>query len=483
VSNIARVWLVGVPQLVLRLHRYLLLTPMQLVLAGGGCMALAASSDLANTFDSPRAGGPAIALLLFATLLLAFLLFVLACRRGVPASLRRRRHLLRWLIYPIVLWSFFTAYQTSSIVLHGIVTSLSAAAEPRYGSDDMYYNHYNAWLVLHGQNPYVGERLAAALRYFGTTAFTPLARGRFADVRHYPSQAALDAVIRGYLAHPGVIPVEVDPSTTHSYPAGAFLVNLPAVWAGLPSIAITQLLLLLLLLILICRAAPPLWQPLALVLLLSLADGSRQVAGGDFEIWPVALIAMAWIYRDRGWISAILVGGAGAIKQTAWLAAPFYIIWVCHTHGIREASKRTAISLGIFLVINLPWIVASLPQWLGSLLLPVRLPLLPDGSGVIGLSLVGILPLLPSWIYGLLEVALLLGALWWYWRNWEHYPFAGLVLPLLPLLGAWRSSERYFVLLPLLGVLAAALTLTARRRGETPVETGVTRRGVSTGAL
>jgi uncharacterized membrane protein len=455
---------------------------MQLVLAGGGCMLLAASSDLANTFDSPRAGGPAIALLLFATLLLAFVLFALACRRVVPAFLRRRRHLLRWLIYPIVLWSFFTAYQTSSIVLHSIVTSLSAATEPRYGSDDMYYNHYNAWLVLHGQNPYVGERLAAALRYFGTTAFTPLARGRFADVRHYPNRAALDAVIRGYLADPSVIPVEVDPSTTHSYPAGAFLVNLPAVWAGLPSIAITQLLLLLLLLILICRAAPPLWQPLVLLLLLSLADGSRQVAGGDFEIWPLALIAMAWIYRDRSWVSAILVGGACAIKQTAWLAAPFYIVWVWHTYGIREAGKRAAISLGIFLVINLPWIVASFRPWLGSLLLPVGLPLLPDGSGVIGLSLVGILPLLPSWVYGLLEVALFLGALWWYWRNWEHYPFAGLVLPLLPLLGAWRSSERYFVLLPLLGVLATALTLTARRRGETPVETGAAR-GVSTGAL
>jgi hypothetical protein len=135
----------------------------------------------------------------------------------------------------------------------------------------------------------------------------------------------------------------------------------------------------------------------------------------------------------------------------------------------------------VFVGINLPWILVSFHLWLGSFFLPVSLPLLPDGSGVIGLSLVGILPLLPSWIYGLLELALLLGALWWYWRNWKRYPFAGLVLPLVPLLGAWRSSERYFVLLPLLGVLAAALTLT-RGRGETPVETGATQ-SVSTGAL
>jgi len=78
----------------------------------------------------------------------------------------------------------------------------------------------------------------------------------------------------------------------------------------------------------------------------------------------------------------------------------------------------------------------------------------------------------------LLELMLLVGSLWWYWRNWENYPFAGLVLPLVPLLGAWRSSERYFLLLPLAALLAVALSLTLR--GKTPVETGVTR-GVSTG--
>ncbi|MGO8946153.1 MAG: hypothetical protein ACLQUY_00525 [Ktedonobacterales bacterium] len=440
-------------------------------------MALAGSSDLANTFDSPRSGGPVIALLLFTTLLLAFLLFVLACRGVVPARLLRRRHVLRWLIYPVLIWSFFTAYQTSSILLRGIVTSLTVTPA-RYGSDDMYYNHYNAWLVLHGENPYVGDRLAAALTYFATTAYTPLARGRFADLRHYPSQAELDAVIRSFLAHPETIPPEVDPSTTHSYPAGAFLVDLPAVWAGFPSIAITQLLLLLILFGLICRASPLVWQPLVLVLLLTLADGSRQVAGGDFEIWPLAFLAFAWLSRERSLLSALLVGIACAIKQTAWLAAPFYFIWVWRAYGLGEACKRAVAGALAFLVINLPWIISSPHQWLGSLLLPVNLPLLPDGSGVIGLSLVGILPLLPSWIYGLLEVMLLVGALWWYWRNWERYPFAGLILPLVPLLGAWRSSERYFLLLPLAALLAVALTLS---RGKTPVDTDVTR-SVSTGA-
>ncbi len=458
------------------LHRYLLLAPPQFVLAGLGCMALAASSDLANTFDAPRRGGPLIALLLFITLLLAFLLFIIACRQTPPRLWQQRRHLLRWLIYPVLLWSLFTAYQTASITLHGTVTSVTVAP-PRYGSDDLYYNHYNAWLVLRGENPYVGQRLIAALTYFGTTAFTPLARGRFSNPRHYPTQAQMDAVIRGYLAHPETIPPEVDPRTTHSYPAGAFLVNLPAVWAGAPSVAITQLLLLLLLWVLICRAAPPVWQPLVVVLLLTMADGAREVAGADFEIWPLAFIAFAWLARERRITSALLLGAACAIKQTAWIAAPFYLVWVWRRAGWREALRRAGLAVGAFLVINLPWIIASPREWLSSLALPVSLPLLPDGSGVIGLSLTGILPLFPSWLYSVLEIALFAGALWWYWRNWRRYPFAGLVLPLLPLLGAWRSSERYFVLLPLAAVLAVVLTV---RERKAPADTSAN--GISAGA-
>ncbi|MBF6590541.1 MAG: hypothetical protein IVW57_08410, partial [Ktedonobacterales bacterium] len=119
--------------------------------------------------------------------------------------------------------------------------------------------------------------------------------------------------------------------------------------------------------------------------------------------------------------------------------------------------------LGTFLAINLPWIVASPRAWLASLFLPVSLPLLPDGSGLVGISLSGTLPLAPSWVYAALELLALLAALAWYWRAQPRYPFAGLVLPLLPLVFAWRSPERYFELLPVAAALALALTLAARR--------------------
>ncbi|HKS71341.1 MAG TPA: hypothetical protein VJQ45_13035, partial [Ktedonobacterales bacterium] len=395
----------------LAIHRALLALPFAVLLAGAGCVALAISSDLANSLDVPRGGGPLAALATCAALVLAFAAFVLATRdrlpqrlissNSIPAAIRRHMHLARWLVYPLLLWAIFTAIQTGAVLARGAATAVTVSP-PRYGSDDLYYNHYNAWLVLHGQNPYVGEHLAAEVRFFGATDYTPIARGRFADVRHYPTRAQMDAVVAEYLAHPQAPPPEMDPRTTHSYPAGAFLADVPAVALGLPSIALPQIALFLALIGALVWATPPPYRAAVALLALATADGARQVAGSDFEIWPLALVGFAWLARDRRWLSAILLGLACTTKQTAWLAAAFYLVWVWRTDGFIEAVRRAGIAASAFLIVNLPWIVMAPGAWLTSLLLPVSLPLLPDGSGLVGLSLASALPLAPSWVYGLL---------------------------------------------------------------------------------
>lgn len=455
------------------LHHALLAAPRVILFIGIGCMALAASSNLANTFDAPRRGGPLVAILLFATLALAFTFFTMATlkprnepkrQEGDPKPLARVvQRLQPYLIYLILAWALVTALQSPAILGNGLMRGLTQWP-PAYGSDDLYYNHYNAVLVLRDENPYTGLRLIDEVHYFHKLDYTPLARGRFANPHHYPSRAEMDAIIQEYLAHPQTPPVEIDPRTTHSYPSGAFLLALPTVWLGIPSVAIAQIAAFLALVCLLIWATPPPWRPVAALLLLSAADGMRQVTGGDFEIWPLAFVAIAWLTRANGWRSALLLGVACAIKQTAWLAALFYLIWVWRTYGRDEALRRSAVALGAFIVLNLPWIIASPRLWLDSQLLPVSLPLLPDGSGIIGLSLTGVLPLAPTWFYSALELAVLLAALAWYWRSASRAPFAGLMLPLMPLVFAWRSSERYFVLLPLLAVLAMILTLQQTQR-------------------
>ncbi len=451
-----------------QLHHALLAAPRAILLTGVGCMALAASSNLANTFDAPRRGGPFVAILLFATLALAFTFFIAATLQPANALKAQKRdsntltavlrRLQPYLIYLILVWALVTALQSPAILGKGLMRGLTQWP-PAYGSDDLYYNHYNAALILRGENPYTGTRLIDEVNFFHALDYTPLARGRFANPHHYPSRAEMDAIMREYLAHPQTPPVEIDPRTTHSYPSGAFLLAVPTVWAGIPSVAIMQIAAFLALVCLIVWATPGPWRLVAALLLLSAADGMRQVTGGDFEIWPLAFVACAWLTRTNRWRSALLLGAACAIKQTAWLAAPFYLAWVWRTYGRDEALRRTAVALGAFLTLNLPWIIASPRPWLESQLLPVSLPFLPDGSGIIGLSLTGVLPLAPSWFYSMLELAALLAALAWYWRSAWRAPFAAIVLPLVPLFFAWRSSERYFVLLPIVAVLAMALTL------------------------
>ena len=452
----------GVAPVARRAHRALMSLPPAVILAGLGCMLLAASSDIANSTNAPRQGGPGAALLLFVALAGAFGCFIASAhRRAVTPARAGRFRWTRWLIYPILLWSLFTATQTVGILWRGAERSLTVL-RVRYGSDDMYYNHYNAWLVLHGKNPYVGEWLTSEVAYFGDRAYTPIARGAFSDLRRYPTRAQMDAIVGEYLANPRVALPELNPATTHSYPAGAFLTALPAVWAGAPSIAITQIALFLAVIVFVASRTPGRLQALVITaLLLATADGARQVSGADFEIWPLALVIAAWLLGERSRLSAIALGAACAIKQTAWIAAPFYLVWVWRQRGRDEAVRRGLVALVTFLAINLPWIVASPGAWLSSMALPVSLPLLPDGSGVIGLSLTGLLPLFPSWVYSALEGVALAGALWWYWRRAHAYPYVGLALPLLPLLAAWRSSERYFLLLPLAALAMVALSLRA----------------------
>ena len=453
----------GVARGVRRAHLALTRLPLSVSIAGVGCMLLAASSDIANTTDSPRHGGPVPAVFLFVTLAGAFGCFIVSAhRRATTGMARVRRGWPRLLIYPVLLWSLFTATQTVGILWRGAIHALTAGPA-RYGSDDMYYNHYNAWLTLHGRNPYAGEWLTSEVEYFGDRAYTPIARGAFSNPRQYPTRAQMDAAVGAFLANPHVPPPELDPATTHSYPAGAFLTALPAVWAGAPSIAITQIALFIGLIALLVSRVPRRSEALAIaLLLLATADGARQVSGTDFEIWPLAFVIGAWLLADRPRLSAIALGLACAIKQTAWIAAPFYVIWIWRERGRAEALRRAGIAVTTFLAINLPWIVASPGAWLSSMALPVSLPLLPDGSGLIGLSLTGALPLFPSWVYTLLEIAALACALMWYWRRQRWFPYAGLVLSLLPLLAAWRSSERYFELLPIAAVAMVALGLRAR---------------------
>src|SRR5258708_37793252 len=137
------------------LHTEIMRLPPAVALTGLGCLALAASSDLANTFDAPRRAGPFVASLLFLTLLAAFTCFLLATRRKLPTRLQRHERPLRLLLYPVLAWTLFTAPQTAGVLAGGVQRALTVSP-PHYGSGDLYYNPHHPRLRPPRANPYTG---------------------------------------------------------------------------------------------------------------------------------------------------------------------------------------------------------------------------------------------------------------------------------------------------------------------------------------
>ncbi|HEX8995400.1 MAG TPA: hypothetical protein VF812_05180 [Ktedonobacterales bacterium] len=427
-------------------------TPAAPLLAG--MLALDVSSWLANLrFPASGAAAGALAVARLVALTLAFGCFALCALRERPAWVHRAAPILIW---PLLLWSIWTAAQGLRVVAEVWPQRLTGPAI--YGSDAVYDQHYNAWLMLHGQNPYTGERLTGVSSYFHIIAYTPLARGVFADPRRLPTPHELHLVYNAFTHDPAHPPVEIDPRVTHSYPAGSFLLVAPFVWAGASSVAGAFIVACVALWLALIACAPGRWRWLAALGPLLMVDGLRQVAGGDFEILALALVLGAWLARERRLLSIALLGVAVATKQTAWMATPFYLLWVWRAHGRDEALRRGAGVAGVFLVVNAPWIVLSPGAWLASLPLPFSLPLLPNGVGVIGLAAVGLGGFAPPAMYAALELLAFGGLLRLAWLLGERAPFLGCVVPLAPLLLAWRSPERYFELIPLAALAAFLLT-------------------------
>ncbi len=487
-------------------HAWLQSLPVTLGILVLACGALNLASDLSNTFgNAPRYGGPLVA---WATLL-AYLAFFALALLALSARARwyfrqtlskwawwhaRRAVLVRWqpvARYALLAFVLWTAAQSVPVMAHWPGT---LASMRHYGSDELYYAQYNAWLVLQGQNPYAGEHLAAALRHFGVDNVTLLRAGAYRDPLRYPTPAQTDQIVSSYLANPAAPHPNLAPATTHSYPALSFLIAVPSVWAGSPTLTYVQVAGLLALLAAIVALAPARLRPAVALLCLLPVDGLRSVAGSDFAIWTAAGVGLVWMlemrantlttkihenhemdrnpFRASSWFSrslawlshpgfslaAVALGLVCAVQQTAWFFAPFYLVWVWRGQGWGAAVRAGVTAAGAFLAINLPWIVMSPGPWLHSLFLPVTLPLFPNGNGLVGLALGGALPLFPSRAYTALELlayAVLLAA---YARWWPRWPLAGMVLPLLPLVLAWRSPNRYFILLPFVALLALVLT-------------------------
>jgi hypothetical protein len=336
-----------------------------------------------------------------------------------------------------------------------------------YDSDAAAFLQYQAEDVLHGINPYTDSAgFWQAVQQFPNAGATPLQRGQFAGLPFSPDDSAVMALLRSYARNPHLAGPEFDPASLHSYPAGAFLLAVPFLWAGFSSTQPLYMLSLLLLLILLVRWTPRgrRWQ--TLLLLASCSIPITLTLRSSFEVICILCILGAWRSQEQHpWLSAGLMGLGCAVKQLTWLFLPFYLIWIASRCGWRRAAVSAVICTLVFFAINAPFLLDAPAAWTTSMLLPISEPAFPGGVGLITLAQGGLMPLLPSWVYTALEVIAYVGLLAWY-RARQFLPDAGrkyddlngawaLVLAPLPLLLAARSLISYTMFLPILALAAA----------------------------
>jgi hypothetical protein len=265
--------------------------------------------------------------------------------------------------------AWITAVLTTGVVLGWGLASLKAG--PFYGTDEIAFNQYAAQLVRHGLNPYT-HSMAPAFQLF-----------------HTPSN---------YYTYS----FSGKPITALSYPTLSFLVYVPFLLLGwsynlAPSICIIVWVLSALIMF---ALLPSRSRPIAL-----LFGGASLYAayslGGVTDCMYLPMMLLAAYKWDKfgssrlSYLGPVMFGLAMSVKQTPWVALPFMLAALaCDEYaraGLKSAVQRVArylaVVLVVFLIPNLPWIIAAPRAWLKGTFTPFFAHMVPTGQGTISLSL------------------------------------------------------------------------------------------------
>jgi uncharacterized membrane protein len=191
---------------------------------------------------------------------------------------------------------------------------------------------------------------------------------------------------------------------THaSYPAGSFLLTVPAMVLGLGHHAVdaTDLLAWIATGVLVFALLPASLRWLGALVL---ATPALVTMGTDATFLPFLVLAV-WRWdrygtgRDAGmahWLGPIALGVACAVKQGPWFCAPFLVVGIaiearrCGRRWWPVVARYVVVAGGVFALVNLPFIVWDPAAWARGSLLPVVQPLVADGQGLVTLATHGL---------------------------------------------------------------------------------------------
>jgi len=311
--------------------------------------------------------------------------------------------------------------------------------------------------TIDGNNPYAQSNIVKAFTKYNVSVnnLTPLRQGRFAEAFPYPEQDELEEVWQESISTTDDIPEEFESKL--NYPAGSIVLSVPFFLIGLDDMRIISFLYFLPILLYVVLQAPRhLRIILVAAILISIELWSSLVNGGAGHlVFPFMLLA--WIlWRKHLLFSAIFMGLAISMKQLAWFFLVFYIILILRTMGLRKLLWVTVIISGVFLAINLPFILNDPKLWITSIFAPVIDNLFPFGVGIVSFVTAEIIEIQSPLIFAIMEITILFCAIIWYFYYCPRYPYTGLILALMPLFFAWRSLPAYFLYVDII-ILAAII--------------------------
>ena len=244
-----------------------------------------------------------------------------------------------------------------------------------YATDSAAFDQVAARALAHGADPYVASMSSVA------------------HLLSVPSR------FWTYTVHGGHV-------TQFSYPAGSFLLSLPATALGVHmAVDWTDLVAWLATIVLLFALVPASlrW----LVALLGLTPfflGSFTSGGTDAMFLPFLVVAV-WRWDRYGrssepglarWIGPISLGAACAIKQTPWFAVPMLVTGIfleARRRGwapIRLSLRYLLTVFVVFAAVNLPFLAWHPGAWLHGTLIPLTGGLVADGQGLVTLATHGL---------------------------------------------------------------------------------------------
>jgi hypothetical protein len=321
--------------------------------------------------------------------------------------------------------------------------SIEISTRSFYSTDSAAFDQVAARALSHGADPYVAPMSGVA---------------RLLSV---PSKYWTYTVDGGHVSH-------------FSYPAGSFLLSLPATALGIHlPVDWTDLTAWLATIVLLFALVPaPLRWLVALLGLTPYFVGSFTSGGTDAMFLPFLVMAV-WRWDRYGrasepgparWIGPISLGVACAIKQTPWFAVPMLVTGIAlEARRMGCAPMRLCLRylltvLAVFAAVNLPFLIWHTGAWLHGTLIPLSGGLVADGQGLVTLATHGLTGGVNLKMLNLAGALAMVGAVAalvaWYQQLKRVWP----LLLTFPFFFSPRSLSSYLVdLVPV--VLVAALSV------------------------